>query len=201
MSPWWCGSWDSFLVYSAHRSGRGQKTSVTAATSPAGSSPFKAFSARSLEKKLVKKLTGLISIKGEDILLTGSSDQQHRYHRLRASIPSKLWRWRTVCGWTWHGGKEHINVLELRAVLATLKWRIEKCHCFGTKFVHLTDSLVVLHALARGRSSSRKMRRTVIRTNAYLLASNNVAVWTYVHTTLNPADKPSRRPVKRRWGK
>ena len=154
-----------------------------------------------LEVQLVKKLTGLISIKGEDILLSTASDHQHRYHRLRASIPSKLWRWRTVCGWTWKGGKEHINVLELRAVLATLKWRIEKCQSFNTKFVHLTDSLVVLHALSRGRSSSRKMRRTVLRTNAYLLASNNVAVWTYVHTTLNPADKPSRRPVKRRWGK
>ena len=163
--------------------------------------PPKVCSSGDVEKALVKKLTGLISIKGEDILLSGSSDQQHRYHRLRASIPSKLWRWRTVCGWTWQGGKEHINVLELRAVLATLKWRIEKCLCFNTKFVHLTDSLVVLHALARGRSSSRKMRRTLVRANAYLLASNNVAVWTYVHTTLNPADKPSRRPVKRRWGK
>lgn len=153
------------------------------------------------EVRLVKKLVGLVSIKGEDILLSSSTDQQHRYHRLRASIPSKLWRWRTVCGWTWRGAKEHINVLELRAVLATLKWRIEKRQNFNLKFVHLVDSLVVLHALSRGRSSSKKMRRTILRTNAYLLASNNAGVWTYVHTTLNPADKPSRRPVKKRWGK
>lgn len=61
--------------------------------------------------------------------------------------------------------------------------------------------IVVLHVLSRGRSSSRKMRRTIIRANAYLLASNNTAVWAYVHVTLNPADEPSRRPVKRRWGK
>lgn len=153
------------------------------------------------ELRLVKKLVGLVSIKGEDILLSGASDHQHRYHRLRASIPSKLWRWRTVCGWVWKGAKEHINVLELRAVLATIKWRVEKRHNFNLKFVHLVDSLVVLHALSRGRSSSKKMRRTILRTNAYLLASNNSGVWTYVHTTLNPADKPSRRPVKKRWGK
>ena len=83
------------------------------------------------ELRLVKKLVGLVSIKGEDILLSGASDHQ------RASIPSKLWRWRTVCGWVWKGAKEHINVLELRAVLATIKWRVEKRHNFNLKFVHL----------------------------------------------------------------
>lgn len=35
----------------------------------------------------------------------------------------------------------------------------------------MVDNLVVLHALTRGRSSSRKMRRTMMRISAYLLAS------------------------------
>ncbi len=65
---------------------------------------------------------GLVSVRGEDIL-TSSSEQQQKYHRLRASLPSKLWKWKTVCGWFWKGQKEHINVLELRAVLASVRWR------------------------------------------------------------------------------
>ena len=152
-------------------------------------------------KTLVRKLTGLVSIKGEDILLSADTEQQGKYHRLRASIPARLWQWRTIAGWHWRGDPEHINVLELRAVLTTLKWRMEKCYQTRTKFVHLVDSQVVLHALTRGRSSSRKMRRTLLRINSLLLACGCYGAWTYVHTSQNPADRPSRRPVKKKWGK
>ena len=44
-----------------------------------------------------------------------------------------------------------------------------------TRFVHLVDSFVCLHSLARGRSSSRELRRTLMRTNALFLASGNQA--------------------------
>ena len=133
-------------------------------------------------------------------LATGTSDPL-RYHRLRASIPANLWKWRTICGWSWSGQREHINSLELRAVYTTLRWRIGKKGWLQNRFVHLVDSLVCLHSLARGRSSSRKLRRTLMKINALLLASGSQAHWAYVHTSQNPADAPSRRPVKRKWGK
>jgi hypothetical protein len=47
---------------------------------------------------LVKKMMGITSIKGEDLLLQGSSELLVKHHRLRASIPGKLWKWRTVAG-------------------------------------------------------------------------------------------------------
>lgn len=144
---------------------------------------------------LVAKLCSLISVKGEDVLLTAPSSQMARYHRLRASVPSKLWHWRIVTGWAWKGGKEHINSLELRAILTALKWKIVHKGVTNKRFLHLTDSLVSLHALSRGRSSSRKLRATLARVNALLLASSSQGLWGYVHTDLNPADKPSR------WGK
>lgn len=152
------------------------------------------------ELQLVKKLLNLVSIKGEDILISAPSEDTLRYQRLRASIPSNLWVWRTVCGWTWKGSKEHINNLEMRAVLCALRWRILKLRTRGRRIVHLTDSLVCLHTLTRGRTSSRKLRRTVARINALLLLSQNMAVWTYVHTALNPADAPSRGRFRRKWG-
>ena len=148
---------------------------------------------------LVKKLCGLISLKGEDLLLQSSTEIPVRYHRLRASIPGKLWRWKTISGWRWSGDPEHINVLELRAVLTTVKWRIEHLKQRNLRCVHLVDSLVVLHALTRGRSSSRKMRRTLMRISSYLLASGLAPLWAYINTHENPADRPSRHFVKKRW--
>ncbi|CAL1141087.1 unnamed protein product, partial [Cladocopium goreaui] len=151
------------------------------------------------ELKLVRKLCTLISIKGDDLLIQPSTDDQVKYQRLRASIPSKLWKWRTICGWTWSQQAEHINVLELRAVLTALRWRIERKGITHSKFVHLVDSLVCLHALSRGRSSSRKLKRTLLRINSLLLATNSHVLWAYVNTKDNPADAPSRRPRKRKW--
>jgi hypothetical protein len=150
---------------------------------------------------LVKKLAGLVSIKGEDILLQSSSEQQVKYQRLRASVPAKLWRWKTIARWSWTGSPEHINVLELRAIYTSIRWWVSQRNAHSCRFVHLTDSLVCLHALSRGRSSSKKMRRTIAKVNSYLLACNLHPLWAYVHTSENPADKPSRRKVKQKWGK
>ena len=148
---------------------------------------------------LVRKLCGLVSLKGEDILLQSATDIPVRYHRLRSSIPAALWRWKDVAGWRWCGSPEHINVLELRSVLTTVKWRVEQLQQNSIRCVHLVDSLVVLHALTRGRSSSRKMKRTMMRICSYLLCSGLQPVWAYVDTKQNPADRPSRRFVKKKW--
>ena len=150
---------------------------------------------------LAKKLLTFVSVKGEDLMLQASTENQMRFHRLRASIPAKLWRWRAVCGWPWQNPDFHINVLEMQAVLATLKWRVSRLRNRQCRFLHLTDSLVTLHALSRGRSSSRKLRAVLSKINALLLASDLHPVWAYVSTKQNPADRPLRRPVLKQWVK
>ena len=150
---------------------------------------------------LVVRLMGQVSVKGEDILLQLGSDLPARYHRLRASTPSKLWRWKDVAGWRWTGDIEHINALELRAVKTAIVWRLKELEENDCRFLHLVDSLVVLHALSRGRSSSRRLRRTLCRIGALQLAGGLVAVWGYVDTHQNPADRPSRRPLRKKWVK
>ena len=92
-------------------------------------------------------------------------------------------------------------MLELRAVLCAMRYRTTKQRVRDQKIIHLTDSLVCLHTLTRGRTSSKKLRRTLARINALLLLTRNTAVWTYVHTALNPADAPSRGRIKRKWGR
>ena len=145
------------------------------------------------EQELAFKLCNMVSVKGEDILLTTPSTQLVKFHRLRATIPAKLWRC-VVTGWKWRHGKEHINSLELRAILNSVRWRIEHCGHINRRMLHLTDSLVCLHALTRGRTSSRRLRATMSRINALVLCSNAQFFWAYVSTDTNPADKPSR------WG-
>ena len=142
-----------------------------------------------------------MSVKGEDLLLQSTSEQLVKHQRLRASVPSKLWKWREVSGWQWKTPGEHINVLEMRAVMTTVKFWIAKQKLRNCKIIRLTDSLVVLHALSRGRSSSKKLRRTIMRIQAYLLVANIQPVWAYVHTSQNPADRPSRRVICRKWQK
>ena len=139
-----------------------------------------------LQDALTRRLSGLIGGKGEDLLLQAPSEDVQRSHRLRASIPSNLWKWRTICGWRRRGDKEHINGLELRAVLTALKWRFARKGWLNTRFLHLVDSQVCLRALARGRPSSRKLRRTPLRINALFLASGSHGIWTY-------GPKPSRQ--------
>lgn len=145
---------------------------------------------------LAKKLASFVSIKGEDVLLQMASENSLRYHRLRASVPAKLWRWKVVAGWAWQHGAAHINELELRAVLTCLSWRLQRRRQKRCRFVHLVDSLVVLHCLSRGRSSSKKLRRVLSQINALILCADVHPVWAYVSTKQNPADRPSRKVKK-----
>ena len=152
-----------------------------------------------LSHVLIQKMAGLTSLRGEDLLLQSSTEVPLRYHRLRAGIPANLWRWRIVSGWRWTGRKEHINVLEARATLTTLRWRAEQLQQQDLRCVHLVDSLVVLHCLTRGRSSSKKLRRTIMRINSLLLVTGLQPLWGYVSTHQNPADRPSRWATRKRW--
>ena len=155
------------------------------------------------ETTLVRKMMGITSMKGDDLLLQGVSEHAVRFHRLRASVPARLWKWRDVAGWQWKTGGEHINILEMRSVLTTIKWWLKKKKVQSLRFLHLVDSLVVLHSLARGRTSSHKLRRTLMRINSLVLGSDLHPIWAYVHTSQNPADRPSRRGgwIKKKWGK
>ena len=78
---------------------------------------------RSKELQLVQKMLTLVSVKGQELALQSSRDDLARYHRLRASVPARLWKWKAVASWKWTGEAEHIKSLELRAVLTALRWR------------------------------------------------------------------------------
>lgn len=124
------------------------------------------------EEVLTKKLVNFVSVKGEDLLLQADSENQVKFHRLRSSVPGRLWKWKTVCGMPWKHQGYHINVLEVQAVHTCLQWKICRKRQKQCRFLHLTDSLVALHALSRGRSSSRRLRSILSQVNLLLLAAD-----------------------------
>eukprot|EP00971_Amphidinium_carterae_P347076 6488902-Amphidinium_carterae.3 len=107
----------------------------------------------------------------------------------RQSITAEHWVWRTCMAFRLRS--DHINVLELRAILATLRWRTRRGIC-AARFVHASDSQICLSVLAKGRSSSNLLNHVLRQCNALMLAACLQPSWIYVSTEQNPADRPSR---------
>jgi hypothetical protein len=89
---------------------------------------------------------------------------------------------------------EHITVLELRAVQTALRWLTTRPACRDSKVLLLVDSSPALFGIAKGRSSSRKLKLNYrLRSIAALaLAAGITLSCKWVPSSSNPADAPSR---------
>ena len=148
-------------------------------------------SEESAQCEVVKDLHRGAIFKGSDIRLsTGSLLDPSVWPRQAAEV--KRWRWKVVV--SYRRGGEHINSLELYAVLVSLRWRFRAAANIGKRAVHFVDSQVVQGVLVKGRSSSRLLMRTLRSANALLQCACCFMVYGYTKTGENPADAPSR------WG-
>ena len=141
--------------------------------------------------ELVRELARRQTHRGREIRRPGP--EEHPGLLPRATIDPQWWRWRKIFGTPWQDPTEHINVLELRAFLASVQWRLRSCNNIHSKGLHLLDSIAVLGALAKGRSSSRRLGPLIGKVNSLMLAASFTGLLAYVRTDLNPADAPSRR--------
>ena len=107
------------------------------------------------------------------------------------SMQANWWHWKTAISAEWQL-EEHINVLELRAFLAAVRWRTRSAEAIGSKNLYLLDSHVAIGALQKGRSPKPQLLRIVRKISALCLASSHVNLLGYIRTDINPADKPSR---------
>ena len=60
----------------------------------------------------------------------------------RSSLDPGWWHWRRVFGAPWKNATEHINALELRALLAAVQWRLRVPANVHAKGLHISDSCV-----------------------------------------------------------
>ena len=100
--------------------------------------------------------------------------------------------WRTSVSQRWKHRGEHITLGEGRAVLSGIRWLARQPRHHGTRVPFFIDSQACLGALAKGRSSSRKLNRICRRVAAYVCAARLKVSWLWVPTDHNPADAPSR---------
>lgn len=110
------------------------------------------------------------------------------------SLPAPLrgLRWSTIVSSAFRH-PEHINVLELRALTTAVRWVTTFPASLGCRLVLWCDSLVVVFAVRKGRSSSPELLRRIRALSAHLLATGIQMYCNYIPTEINPADGPSRR--------
>eukprot|EP00438_Fugacium_kawagutii_P020958 Skav211849 [mRNA] locus=scaffold305:925833:932175:+ [translate_table: standard] len=144
-----------------------------------------------LSLRLVHHFLRRTEFRGSDVRL----DLQQVYRPdavARTSIDPHRWVWEVAQSYPWRGG-EHINVLELRAILKGLEWRARSSAFHSCRFLHLSDSQICLSVLCKGRSSSRRINRLLRRVHSLCLALDAYPLWAWISSRLNPADEPSRR--------
>ena len=105
------------------------------------------------------------------------------------SLPSIWWKWKVVVSFRQSG--QHINCLEMRAILAALKWRVRQLGEIGITGVHLSDSGVCLACLSKGRSSSTGLNFILHRINILKIAASLILICAHVRSADNPADHPA----------
>lgn len=106
--------------------------------------------------------------------------------------PAMRWEWKTIMAFPWKQ-EAHINELELQAVVATAKHRGRSTAKFHRRWFQVLDSMVSRGALAKGRSSSKRLNRIIRRSTAQQLAQNGYLVPLWTISRWNFADKASRR--------
>ena len=109
----------------------------------------------------------------------------------RAGLRTSYFRWRIVHGYKWKH-TSHINALELQGVVNSVQWRLRKLTNYRKRVLHLVDSQVVASVIAKGRTSSFRLRKSLQKLNSLLVTAGIQLSIGYCHTSENPADIPSR---------
>ncbi|CAE7323141.1 unnamed protein product [Symbiodinium sp. CCMP2456] len=83
----------------------------------------------------------------------------------RSGVQSHLFKWAIVHGYPWRHSA-HINVLELQAVVNSVKWRMRQADNLNHRVMLLIDSQVVCAIVAKGRTSSHRLQHALMVLNA-----------------------------------
>ncbi len=109
----------------------------------------------------------------------------------RQAVASKWWNWEPVAKVRW-ARAEHINSLELEAILLTLKYYVLNLQVSNSRIFHLTDSYVCMSIVAKGRSGSKILSYKLKKLAALCLAFGLHLVVAHLDSADNPTDHASR---------
>ena len=100
-------------------------------------------------------------------------------------------RWKEAMRWRW-SEPEHINMLEMRTGLASVRRSARTKSCWGRRHLRITDSMVCLGGFAKGRSASPPILILCRRMAALDLGCGMREYWRWVPSERNHSDGPSR---------
>ena len=153
------------------------------------------------ERRLSTHLVGAFvkrqEYRGSDIRLDVSSLYRPDAYP-RATVSPHRWLWHVAHSYPFTR-EEHINLLELRALIHTFEWRARRSRYGDCRSLHLADSQVVLSVCVKGRSSSKRLNRLLRKWAALQVAGGIYPILAWIETHLNPADEPSRRHEPQSW--
>ena len=139
---------------------------------------------------LTRFLLSKVNHTGSDVQITTSQILCAKAYP-RQSASAQWWEWKHCFHCRWKN-TEHINSLEMRAILLSLRWRV--CHLEETevRFAHLTDSYVCMSVISKGRSSSDMLMHIMRKVSAFCFAFGLLPILLHVESTENPTDEASR---------
>ena len=133
--------------------------------------------------------------KGSDVRLNPS--QIFRPHAWpRTSLDMKQWTWKVLQSYAFKQ-TQHINVLEMRAILNYMRMRCRDTRKHRARMLLIVDSQVVCSVVAKGRSSSQQLNAVLRRMSGLVIATDTRIAVGWCQSDQNPADKPSREICRR----
>eukprot|EP00438_Fugacium_kawagutii_P000277 Skav206174 [mRNA] locus=scaffold3494:124406:139670:+ [translate_table: standard] len=115
----------------------------------------------------------------------------------RQSVNPSHWLWKVLLSYEWKEKGQHINALELVAVLDLLRRQARLSKFHGQKLVTLVDNQVAISCLTKGRSSSKTLQGPLRRISAVCLTAHFRLCLAWIQSKWNPADGPSRWKKRR----
>ena len=110
----------------------------------------------------------------------------------RQSVQATWWDWQPIFAQRWKR-KAHINVLEMEALLLSVRHQIERFNFCDARVFHISDSYVTISVVSKGRSGSKQLQRVMRRLAALLLGHGLTLIVAHVESTENPTDAMSRQ--------
>lgn len=109
----------------------------------------------------------------------------------RQGVEASWWKWRPVFNLR-RKHEDHINPLELRAILLSIVHHVRRRSAMDARIFHVTDSYVSMSVIGKGRSGSKKLHHVLQQLNAHLMAFNLYLIIGHIESTENPTDHASR---------
>ena len=136
----------------------------------------------------LREMARLVDFRGGDVRLDQDdvpvSKQDYPY-------PAFRWEWTLKQTYPWRQ-PQHINILELTAVLNSWRRRMKERMRIGERVPHVCDSRVTCAVVAKGRSSSRRLNHVLRRLAALMLITDTYPMMMWTISGWMPADAGSR---------